>query len=307
MKRWVLAVLLCWLSHGLAQAQEHFPGQNDLAAGLTCYRNLDFDCARARLEQALARFAPEQDQQFLTHVREVRQMLALIFVASDELEKAEREFRKLLLLEPSFDLPVGDHPPKVRYVLARARKALSAQKKAPAKKDPPPKKSPPLKPVPPLPPSPTPKNHTWSLAAGGSWTVLFGEDKETLDAGLGPTLALGFQASRLFSVETALNWTYHPNAQDGPALRAFGLVVSALASFGSEIYALRCGITAGVLSMGTRDRYDHWGMQLGLRASAVWPSTGNWGLIFSVRPSLFITREQSSFYIPLELAGEIRW
>ena len=89
-----------------ATAEEAYPGQNNLAAGLTCYRNLDYDCALARLETALSEFSPEKDPQYLGHVSEARLVLAMIHVAQDNLARAENEFKTLLVLNVTMPPPI---------------------------------------------------------------------------------------------------------------------------------------------------------------------------------------------------------
>ena len=63
----------------------------------------------------------------------------------------------------------------------------------------------------------------------------------------------------------------------------------------------------GVLSMGTEDRYDHWGIVLRATAALAWPARGNFGVAFSLRPSYVITAGGSSFYLPVGVALEMRW
>ncbi|MBW1872448.1 MAG: hypothetical protein JRJ19_10305, partial [Deltaproteobacteria bacterium] len=253
----------------MAQAQETYPGQNNLAAGLTCYRNLDMSCAKARLEKALAKFSPEQDKEYLSHVREARLMLAMIMVASDELEKAENEFKTILLLDPAFELPSGEHPPKVLYVLKRAKEAIAAQKKKatrpnivkpPEKKDPPlikPDKKPEPKIEKPLPAEE--KFELFSLQAEARLVALFGKDADVLTSGPGAALTFAIRTSKWLSLFTTFAYTYHSAGDDDPALQVMALSLGGSTGFEIGVFIIRVGGSLGTLAMGTQDRYDHWG------------------------------------------------
>jgi hypothetical protein len=309
--------LVCWLAPCPALAQEAYPGQNNLAAGLTCYRNLDMRCAKARLETALAEFSPEKDKEYLSHVREARLILAMIMVAADELEKAENEFKTILLLEPGFKLPAGDHPPKVLYVLERAREDIAAQKKKatrpkvikpPEKKDPPVKK-PEKKPEPKIEkPLPAPEQfEMFSLQAEARLVALFGKDADVLTSGPGAALSFAIRTSKWLSLSTTFTYTYHSAGDENPALQVMALSLGGYTGFEIGAFLIRVGGGLGTLAMGTRDRYDHWGFTLGLDAALIWPAKGIWGLSLAIHPALAITADGSSFYLPVGLAGEVRW
>jgi hypothetical protein len=309
--------LICFLAPFWAQAQETYPGQNNLAAGLTCYRNLDMSCAKARLEIALTEFSPEQDREFLSHVRESRFMLAMIMVAADELEKAENEFKTILLLEPGFELPAGDHPPKVLYVLESAREDIAAQKKKatrpeivkpPEKKDPPvisPAKKPEPKIVKPL---PVPEQFDkFSLQAEARLVALFGKDADVLTSGPGAALSFAIRTSKWLSLFSTFTYTYHSAGVGNPALQVMALSLGGYTGIEIGAFIIRVGGSLGTLAMGTQDRYDHWGFTLGLDAGLTWPAKGIWGLSLTIHPSIAITADGSSFYLPIGLAGEARW
>lgn len=300
-------VLVVWLllSGALpAAAGEAYPGQKDLAAGLTCYRNLDYDCAVARLETALSEFSPEKDPGFLEHAGEARLVLAMIHVSRDNLDKAETEFKTLLLLIPGYELPGGDHPPKVRYVFDRAKKSalrLPVRKIAPVPKNapPPPATKQPAPPPPPLSP--------WSLSTQARLVALFGDDAEKASSGPGAALVLGFSTSNWLALHIAFAYSRHSAAGEDAALQTMSVFMEGLAGVDLSGFELRLGGGVGVLSMGTRDRYDHWGLTLQATAALAWPASGSWALVLGLHPSLLVTAGGSSFFLPAGLGGELRW
>jgi hypothetical protein len=284
-----------------ATAEEAYPGQNNLAAGLTCYRNLDYDCALARLETALSEFSPEKDDHYLQHVSEARLVLAMIHVARDNLDKAEQEFKTLLVLIPDYDLPKGDHPPKVRYIFDRAKK--SVEKKPKEKPPKPPKK---VVPVPAPVPVPEP-THPWSLSASARLVALFGDDADKAQSGPGAALAVGFATSEWLTLQVAFGYSYHSAVQDDPALQTMSLSMDGLVKIDLSAVELRLGGGVGVLAMGTQDRYDHWGFTLQATTAVAWPASGSWALVLGLHPSVVVTAGGSSFFLPAGLSGEIRW
>ena len=289
MKTNPVRVLVLLLAAGPAGAQETFPGQNHLAAGLACHRNLDMACARQRLEQALAAFSPERDPGYMQHVRTARMTLAMIHVADDELGKAEQEFKTLFLLDPDVQLPAGDHPPKVRYVFERARAAVFAGRKPP-----------PARPAMSVP-------RRWSLFAEGRWIQLFGDDAEAVGSGPGASAGAGLQLSESLRVQLGFCYAYHPSATDGPALQAMSIEAEVQAVLPLGTFGLRLGGGAGMLAMGTEDRYDTWGLVLRASVALAYPAGAGWALVAALRPSVIVTGEKGSFYLPVGIGGEIRW
>ncbi len=290
-----------------APAGEAFPGQGHLAAGLACYRNLDFDCARTRLEQALGAFSPEADPDYLQHVRQARWRLVQIHLATDDLGRAERELRTLLLLDPGFALPPGDHPPKVHYLLekARAKTAPATKPAADGAENPSPERSPtppPADTVRPVPPPPTP----FRLSAAARLVALFGDDAAAADCGAGAELRFAWQALAGISAALSLDYAYHATADDAP-LQSLALGLDARYELPLGPLGLRLGGGLGVLAMGTADRYDHWGLDLSAAVGLVWPRDGRWGLRLELEPALLITAGGRSFYLPAAVAGEVRW
>ena len=287
-----------------AAAEEAYPGQNNLAAGLTCYRNLDYDCALARLETALFEFSPEKDPQYLKHVSEARLVLAMIHVSRDNLDKAETEFKTLLVLIPDYDLPKGDHPPKVRYIFDRAKKSAT---RPPVKKpEPEPKPKPAPDPVPD--PVPVPEKHSlYSLSAQARLIALFGDDAEKASSGPGAALAFGFSTSNWLTLQIAFAYSYHFAVDEDTALQTMSLSMEGLVKIDLSAIELRLGGGVGVLSMGTQDRYDHWGFTLQATAALAWPASGSWALVLGLHPSLLVTAGGSSFFLPAGLCGEVRW
>jgi hypothetical protein len=267
-----------------AAAEEAYPGQNNLAAGLTCYRNLDYDCALARLETALSEFSPEKDDHYLQHV-----------------DKAEQEFKTLLVLIPDYALPKGDHPPKVRYIFDRAKKSVE---KKPIKKPP----KPPKKVVPVPAPVPVPEvEHPWSLSAAARFVALFGDDADQASSGPGAALAVGFATSDWLTLQVAFAYSHHSAVEEDTALQTMSLHMDGLVKIDLSAVELRLGGGMGVLAMGTQDRYDHWGFTLQATTAVAWPASGSWALVLGLHPSVLVTAGGSSFFLPAGLSGEIRW
>jgi hypothetical protein len=299
-RTFVVILLISWCFS--AEAEESYPGQNNLAAGLGCYRNLDYDCALARLETALSEFSPEKDPQYLKHVGEARLVLAMIHVSRDNLDKAESELKTLLLLIPDYELPKGDHPPKVRYIFDRAKKSATRPPvikivPVPEKKTPPPKI---VKPAPP--PFPL-----WSLSAEARLVALFGDDADKASSGPGAALAFGFSASNWLTLHIAFGYSHHSAVEEDTALQTMSLSMEGLLNIDVSPVGLRLGGGVGVLSMGTQDRYDHWGLTLQATAAGAWPASGSWALVLGLHPSLLIAAGGSSFFLPAGLRGEVRW
>ncbi len=292
-------------------AQEAYPGQNNLAAGLTCYRNLDYDCALARLETALSEFSPEKDPDYLKHASEARLTLAMIHVARDNLARAEKEFKTLMVLIPDYQLPKGDHPPKVRYIFDRARKSAS---RPPVKKEvipvpggvQPSPKSETEKKVPVV-TKPLPPTKPWSLSVEARLVALFGDDAEKASSGPGAALAFGLSTSNWLTLQIAFAYSHHSSVEEDTALQTMALSMDGLVTVDLPVVELRLGGGVGVLSMGTQDRYDHWGFTLQATAALAWPASGSWALVLGLHPSLLITAGGSSFFLPAGLCGEVRW
>jgi len=279
-----------------ANAQEAYPGQNHLAAGLACYRNLDYDCALARMETALSEFSPEKDDHYLQHVSEARLVLAMIHVARDNLDKAEKELKTLLVLIPDYELPKGDHPPKVKYIFDRAKKSASR----------PPAKKPEPEPVPAPVPVPEP-THPWSLSATARLVAFFGDDADKAQSGPGGSLALGFATSDWLTLQVAFAYSHHSAVEEDTALQTMSLSMDGLVTIDLLPVELRLGGGVGVLAMGTDDRYDHWGFTLQAALALAWPASGSWALVLGLHPSVLVSAGGSSFFLPAGLSGEIRW
>jgi len=322
---WLAAWLLACPA---ALAGEDFPGQLDLAAGMVCFQNLDLDCARLRLERALAAFSPERDPDYLQHMQAARLKLAEIFTAQDDLPRAEAELVELLLVSPGFELPPGEHPPKLVYVLEQAREQVAAappkdQGKlreealaerpplpapaAPAVAPPPAREAPPSRPVaaPRADPAPAPRAFRLSLAGGAA--VLFGEDAEQVSSGPTAGLRFAWQVSAPLSFDLSYAYAYHPSRVGGGALQSMALSLGGELALTAGPLAVRLGLAAGAHTMGTRDRYDHWLALLQARLGLAWPAEGAWGLALEVAPSLIIDQQESSFFLPLSLQLEVRW
>lgn len=306
-----LGITIC-LATSAAPAGEAFPGQFHLAAGLACHRNLDFDCARNRLEQALEAFSPEADPNYMQHVTTARWVLTQIHVAADDLGKAERELKALLLLDPDFDLPPGDHPPKLRYVFEQAKSEVDAARKP----DPVPEPDPGPEPDPDLPPDPEPPvaplpappaRLPFRLSAGAGLVALFGDDAEAASPGAGALLRFAWDATEVLSIDVSFDYAWHATDERDAPLQHMALALGARTDLDLGPVGLRLGGGLGVLATGTADRYDHWGFTLAGAVGLVWPLAGAWGLVIEVRPSVLVTAGGSSFYLPIGLSGEVRW
>jgi hypothetical protein len=311
--RLIGAIALVLLTAIPATAKEAYPGQNNLAAGLTCYRNLDYDCAQARLETALSEFSPEKDPHYLKHASAARLVLAMIHVSRDNLDKAETEFKTLLILIPDYDLPKGDHPPKISYIFGRAKKSAV---RPPVKKTGPAAapatlevlRVPEKKPPPPVIKRPAPAPlFRWSLSAEARLIALFGDDAEKASSGPGAALAFGFSTSNWLTLQIAFGYSHHSALSEDTALQTMSLSMEGLVKIDLLAIELRLGGGVGVLSMGTEDRYDHWGITLRATAALAWPASGSWALVLGLHPSLLVTAGASSFFLPAGLCCEVRW
>ncbi len=316
--RRLLVMLACLALPCQVLAGESFAGQIDLAAGLTCYHEMDMGCARARLESALSSFSPENDRHYIVHVSQARLILAMIHVAADELEKAESEFKTILLLDPGFRLPPGDHPPKVIYIFKRAKTTYETARKKKEKMAgntatvTRPAVTKPIPAAPIIKKIPTPATHgrvflPWSISPEARFVVLFGNDAGALAAGPGAALSVAFRSFERLALQAGFSYAHHASTSSGPALQTVSLSLGACTTFPLDPVEFRAGGSLGVLSMGTADRYDHWGFTLGLATSVAWPRRGSWALVVSLYPSLVITAGGSSFFLPIGLSGEMRW
>ena len=300
-----LGLLLVWLAPTPISAQQDYPGQIDFAAGLVCYQNLDMACALSRLQKALRAFSPESDPQYLQHVRSAHWTLTLIHVAADDLYLAEKELMTLMLSDPAFVLPPGDHPPKVRYIYQQVQTKLG---QTPPRQKPPPKKSAAPVPVPPASIDHTaPARYTMRLAPMIRAIVLFGDDAQSIKPGPGVGLRFGLLALRNLWADVSLSYSYHSLQRDEGKLQSFTLTGAGHFEYQLPIVSLRVGLGMGVMSMGTQDRYDNWGFHLQLSGQLAWPESKFWAIVLGLNPSFVFTHDASSFYLPIDLALEFRW
>lgn len=332
----IFGLMLLGLAAGPGGAGEAFPGQADLAAGLACLSNLDTDCARSRLEQALSRFSPEADPDFVAHVIEARQRLAVLAVARDDLAEAEAQFSAILAIDSGFSLADADPPPKVRYVFEQAkqkRKRLQARAArpplattapvpdgaaaAPPHTATPAIEAPPAKATPATvaekkPASfatPQPKARSWRILAGaeGGGVFLFGRDAEALAAGAGASLSFGCALPSDLQLRIQLAWGRHEDTAKDMALQHLSAVAGGAFAPRLGSMRLRLGASAGALATGVRDRYDHWGALLQAETGLSWPASGSLALSLSLRPSLFLTGDGASFFLSASAGMEFSW
>jgi hypothetical protein len=276
------------------------------------------------MEKALTEFSPEKDPNYLEHVGAARLALALIAVAADDLQAAEREFATLLLINPDFTLPAGDHPPKVRYVFKQAQDAAASKRKKAERPPVPPKdavapvnppKPPEIRTEPPKDPVKEPVAKTAKPAAPWRYTLsgelravgLFGGDTEAVYTGPGAALGFSLQPTRWLLLSVAFAYAHHAVSHDRPDLQAFSLVAGGAWPLSLGPLQLRLGGAIGTLAMGTQDRYDHWGFLAQADVVLAWPRRGPVAVTLGLHPSLLATGGGSSFFLPVGLAVEARW
>lgn len=288
-----------------ASANEAFPGQLELAKGISCYSELDLNESLSHLQKAVANLSPEKDPDYMQHMRTARWIIVLIHVASDDLQRAEKELTTLLLLDPGFELPPGDHPPKVRYVFQQAKEKIKKKEsstpaiKAPANEHKP-KKNPFIKTAP-------DSGTRILLGVTGSVVLLFGEDAKAASSGPGMTILFGYRLAPKISATAELEYSYHPTSLTGIALQTAALRIGAEVCVLSKPLDISIGADLGALGMGTQDRYDHWGFNLAGSLTLAWPPSGTWAMIVKLQPSVVITSSNASFYLPVCAGAEARW
>ncbi|NOZ85713.1 MAG: hypothetical protein GXP49_05530 [Deltaproteobacteria bacterium] len=91
-----------------------------LKKGLKCLSDLNYRCAEKNLFEALRILKPSKDGHYRKHVIEIRLCLARMYVAMDELAKAEEQILDLLAFAPGYDIDRSVESPKVVYVFDRA-------------------------------------------------------------------------------------------------------------------------------------------------------------------------------------------
>ena len=293
-------------------AQEESSGQEELKKGLSCYSELDLKNALMHLRKALAGLSPDSDPEYMQHMRTARWIIMLIYLASDDLLNAEKELSTLLTLDPGFELPPGDLPPKVRYIFRQAKEKMkkknessSIASKNPAggtntddkqlsSKDQLSKQAPGSAPF-------------YRLGALGSVLILFGDDSRAAHSGPGITIVFGLKLAQGIFTTIEFDYSYHPTEQGGMALQTAAMGLGADFSILSGPLNLTIGANIGALGMGTADRYDHWGLNLAGCFSLAWPPEGTWALVIKTRPSLVITSSDASFYLSVATGAEVRW
>ena len=155
-------------------------------------------------------------------------------------------------------------------------------------------------------PAPKPENRFW-MAAAARVVALFGYDAEVASTGPGAGLSFGWLATELLKIELSYDYAYHPRVDGDGALQSMSIGLGGRFDLPAGPFGARLGGGLGVLAMGTGDRYDHWGLTLAASAALVWPPDGALGLALQVQPSLVVTAGGSSFFLPIGLAGEVRW
>ncbi len=291
----------------LMQPAGQFPGQQELAAGMACWEALDSDCARRHLEESLEKLDPDNDPHYMEHVTLARWTLTLIRLAADDLAGAEQELRLLLLLDPAFTLPEGEHPPKIRYIFEQAKEQIE-QARRQALKTPVPETTPPAEETPAVTVEPPPPvRRDWSFEVQGRLPLVFGRDAEVLHPGAGVTLAASRRLSPWFKLAVEAGWSRHELKDGTTALQEFTLGVAGEVPWqlGPVEMALRAGVAA--LALGTYDRYDNLGAVLSLGPVLAWPADTRFSLRLWLAPALALASSGTSFFLPLGLGGRLEW
>jgi hypothetical protein len=222
-----------------------------------------------------------------------------------------------LLIQPGFQLSPDDYPPKVVYIFEQAKGSLAEQsKKSTRPKTGDQKAHLDQQDIKQPEQTQTTTTHTttgslsynlpdfrWYISPEGRWVILFGEDSDSFSSGPGASLTTGVLLNQLLNLQLSFAYAYHPSVMDLPALRSMSLNLEFLFRISLSPFALRFGGGAGVLSMGTGNRYDHWGLNTQLCVSVVWPENGWWAIVISIHPSWVIIQKDSSFYLPLGVSG----
>jgi len=292
------------------------PGLVELAAGLGCWDNLDAECAASYLKQALERFDPTRDDKYLQHVTQARWALAQVYLAAEDLSAAEGQLSLLLALNPDFNLPAGEHPPKLIYVFEQARRKALAEKKT-ASRPPLPAKEPKL--PAPVPTPAEPKSQPveisrqpaypakWFFEARGRADVVFGDDARALWPSGGVELGLGRRMTPVLAGGFVAGWSRHSLRQVQSALQQF-----ALGLFGD--FYQRAGaielvfrLQGAAAAMGTRDRYDNFAALLDLGLGLLWEITPSFELTTWIAPQAVILAGGVSFRLGLTLGLRLPW
>lgn len=305
----LLVICAMWVSRPV-MAEEPFPGKDEFSKGMACYSELELHEALIHLKKSLAQLSPDKDPDYMQHLRTAKWIMVLIHLASDDLQSAEKELISLFELDPGFELPPGDHPPKVRYVFDRAREKALKKKtrlnKAKSTKEGNPEASAAKEPKSiqhPL--SPGDKNIELGLSA--CVFLLFGDDADSVSSGPGMMLTFAYMIIPGLFATADFDYSYHPVYGGAPALQSAALHAGAQYYLLSQPIKINIGLSLGALGMGTQDRYDHWGLDMASSLSVSWPPFAAWALAMELRPSLVITSSNASFYLPISAGVEARW
>ncbi len=288
-----------------AAGQEAFPGQNELAKGLSCYSELELQQALSHLEKALGLLSPGKDPNYMQHVKTAKWIMVLIHIAEDNLQAAEKELTSLLMIDPAFELPPGDQPPKVMYVFRQAKEKMKTQNKSSSRiADKPHSVSKQKK-------SSSRKAFVivsnWKLGMTGSVVLLFGNDAKAASSGPGMSLLFGYRIAPRISAIARFEYSYHTTNYEGVALQTAAMQLGAEICLLAQPLVVTTGLDMGALGMGTADRYDHWAFALSGSLNLAWPPEGAWAVLIKLSPSVVFTASNASFYLPVSAGAEVRW
>lgn len=153
--RCALPLLAFWLLLFVGSAAAEGSSEALFREGLVCYGEINFACAKSKLESALAQEGAGGNRERLI---EIHRYLAYSQVALGELGGARQSFERILSLDPAFTLDDASVSPKISGLFAEVRRSWAlAQSLESAPKEPKaPEKAPPLAPEKAPEPSPPP-------------------------------------------------------------------------------------------------------------------------------------------------------
>ncbi|MGK0360459.1 MAG: hypothetical protein ACI9U2_002772 [Bradymonadia bacterium] len=239
-----------------------------LDAAAACYEALDYDCAEARLVEALARPLP------LKQTLAARRLDALLAFAFRDDARVRRAARAIFALQPDFQ-PTG-MPPQLARIFEIER---------------------------PTPPPPPGLHARLDMTV----TTLTGNDADRWSYGLGAAGEVGVRLFDRLIGAIGLRWDDHPPlefVQNG--LTTFG--VEAIVAWRQPVGPLRVmgGLSAGAMRVdidGALNDATYWGGIVSGVIDLSWPVWREFGIGVRCAPTLFMTSEAdrlaSSSLIPL--------
>lgn len=230
--------------------------QGPLTAATACYEALDYDCAEARLIEALARPLPP------AQALAARRLDALLAFAFRDDARVRRAARAIFALQPEFR-PTG-MPPQLARIFEIER---------------------------PSPPPPPGMHARLDMAV----TTLTGNDADRWSYGLGAAGEVGVRLFDRFVVALGLRWDdYQPLEFVQNGLNTLG--VEALIAWRQPIGPLRAlgGVSAGALRVdidGALNDATYWGGSVSALLDLSWPVWREFGVGVRFAPTVFMTSD----------------